>query len=148
MNDEEIKESRRILKSKLRGMKKRCYDAKNKDFHSYGAKGITVCESWLNSEEDFITWALTHGYKKGLTIERLNNKRGYEPDNCKFIPMSQQPLNTSRNVYIKYHDEICHISEVARRENVSCEAIRKRIKHGWYEIVDNPNYKVEPIGNT
>lgn len=43
--------------------------------------------------------------------------------------------------------EILHISEVARRENVSPEAIRKRIKFGWYEEVPNPNM-VEPFGNT
>lgn len=135
MTDEE----RLLLIRKLEKMKKRCRDKKHKDYKWYGAKGIKVCEEWCKDKEKFIEWAEKIGYKKGLTIERYDTSKGYSPENCCFIPMSEQPLNTSRNVYVDYHGETLYISEVARRENVSPEAIRKRIKHGWYRVVDNPN---------
>ena len=120
-------------------MKKRCYDKNDKCYYLYGGKGIEIYQEWLDNPQLFSIWAMNNGYKLGLTIERKDNNKDYCPSNCSFIPNSQQPLNTSRNRFIKYKGEILHLSEVARRENVSPEAIRKRIKFGWYEEVPNPN---------
>lgn len=128
------------LNNNFRHMRERCYDPKDKDYRLYGAKGITICEEWLINPRRFAEWAVENGYEIGLTIERKNTSKGYCPENCTFIPNSQQPLNTSRNRFVEYNGEILHLSEVARRENVSPEAIRKRIKFGWYKEVPNPNF--------
>lgn len=139
------KEERASLLNKLRSMKDRCYYPKNKNYPLYGAKGIGICDEWLNDKESFIKWAETQNYKLGLTIERHDNSMDYSPNNCCFVPMSMQPKNTSRNVFVDYHGETLIISDVARREGVSCEAIRKRIKRGKYRVVDNPNrLRVQP----
>ena len=64
-------------------MKRRCNNERAKDFKNYGAKGIKVCEEW---EKDFITfynWAMTTGYDKTLTLDRIDNKENYCPENCK-----------------------------------------------------------------
>ena len=53
--------------------------------------------------------------------------------------MSEQPLNTDRNVFVEVGGEIIMLSDLARRCNVTPEAIRKRIKLGWYKVLDNPN---------
>lgn len=132
-------EVRQRLIKKFGNMRRRCYLKTNKDYRLYGGKGITIYEDWLRDPHEFVIWAVNHGYKLGLTIERRDNDKGYAPDNCAFIPMSQQPLNTARNRFISYKGKILTISQVARLENVSDEAIRKRIKHGWYEEVENPN---------
>lgn len=88
---------------------------------------------------------LTCNFKEGLTIDRIDSDKGYYPENCRFIPMSQQPLNTSRNVYVEVDGEVMTQSELARKCNVSSEAIRKRIKLGKYKVVNNPNKKVETL---
>lgn len=130
---------RERLLGKLCNMKHRCFNPKDKSYKWYGANGIKVCDEWVNDKEKFIEWSLANGYKLGMTIERYDNTKDYCPENCCFIPMSDQPKNTNRNVYVDYHGETLFVSEVARREGVSGEAIRKRIKHGWYRVVDNPN---------
>lgn len=127
------------LKHKLWGMLRRCNNPHDKQYKNYGAKGIKVCDQWANDKKEFVVWAVNHGYKDGLTIERIDSSKGYCPGNCTFIPNEQQPLNTSRNRFILYNGEVLHLSEVARREGVSPEAIRKRIKFGWYMEVPNPN---------
>ena len=53
--------------------------------------------------------------------------------------MSEQPLNTDRNVFLEVDGEVVMLSDMARRCNVTVEAIRKRIKLGWYKVVNNPN---------
>lgn len=133
------KEERNRLLAKLRHMHNRCYDKTNKNYKHYGAKGIEVCKEWREDKEAFIKWAESNGYKLGMSIERYNNDKDYCPSNCCFIPFNKQSRNTSRNVFIDYHGSSLIISDVARLEGVSVEAIRKRIKSGWYHTVDNPN---------
>jgi hypothetical protein len=68
-----------------RGMKTRCYNPNCRAFKTYGARGIKICEEWRNDPEAFVRWALLHGWQRGLTINRDNNDRDYEPSNCSFI---------------------------------------------------------------
>lgn len=75
-------------------MKSRCGNPNVKAFKSYGARGITVCPEWQNSFEAFSAWASASGYVEPLTIERLDNDNGYNPDNCTWIPLKQQWKNT------------------------------------------------------
>ena len=53
--------------------------------HLYFHKGITVCEEWKHSREAFCKWAKNNGYKKGLQLDRIDNLKGYSPDNCRFV---------------------------------------------------------------
>lgn len=66
-------------------MVQRCYNSHNKSFRWYGAKGITVCNEWLNDASLFEKWALSSGYADNLTIDRINPKEGYSPNNCQWI---------------------------------------------------------------
>ena len=130
---------RKILLHKLYGMISRCTNEKTKNYELYCGKGIKVCEEWVKDKESFIKWAEQNNYKKGLSIERYNNDKDYCPSNCCFIPFEMQSRNTSRNVFIEYKGQVLIVSDVARLEGVSPEAIRKRIKSGRYHTVDNPN---------
>jgi hypothetical protein len=82
-----------------KNMKSRCYNTGNKDFHSYGGRGIGVCEAWLSSSVSFINWALTSGYADDLTIDRIDTNKGYSPQNCRWVSLSIQGVNKrlSRN---------------------------------------------------
>lgn len=78
-------------------MIQRCHNKNNVGYKNYGARGIKVCDTWRYNAKEFLEWALENGYKKGLTIERLNNSKGYFPSNCLFV---QRLLNnTNKRVY-------------------------------------------------
>ena len=62
------------------GMKQRCYNSNVKAYKYYGAKDIKVCEKWLNFE-NFMQWSLNNGYSDNLTIDRIDIKKDYCPEN-------------------------------------------------------------------
>lgn len=64
-------------------MKSRCYYTKGKDYKDYGARGITVCAEWLHDFAAFRDWAMTHGYRDDLSIDRIDNDKGYSLENCR-----------------------------------------------------------------
>lgn len=80
-----------------RTLKQRCLNPNSHDYKWYGAKGITVCEEWLDYPA-FRVWALNNGYRKGLTIERLNVYGNYCPENCTWIPLKDQMKNKTNSL--------------------------------------------------
>ena len=72
-------------------MKQRCGNPNNRAFSNYGGRGIQVCEAW----QDFQRFWQDMGpsYVEGLSIERLDVNGNYEPGNCTWIPLSEQPKN-------------------------------------------------------
>ena len=62
------------------GMKQRCYNANDDFYYCYGAKGITVCEEWKNSFQNFYDWAISHGYDEKLSIDRIDVNGNYCPE--------------------------------------------------------------------
>ncbi len=80
--------------STWQGIKKRCYDKKNKHYADYGGRGITVCERWKNSFENFYE---DMGNKPlNYSIDRIDNNGSYESSNCRWATQSEQTLNTRK----------------------------------------------------
>jgi len=82
------------LKGTWKDMIGRCYNKNNKSFKHYGARGITVCFEWRNDFVAFFDWAIKKGWKKGLTIDRIDNDGNYTPENCEFITKSENCRKT------------------------------------------------------
>ena len=66
-----------------KGMKNRCYHpSDDNQRRNYYERGIRICDDWLENYVNFKNWALANGYRDDLTIERINNAKGYSPENC------------------------------------------------------------------
>jgi hypothetical protein len=75
-------------------MIQRCTNPNDKYFANYGGRGITICDEWNNDNKSFFDWALAHGWEEGLSIDRIDNGRGYEPANCRWATRPAQAQNT------------------------------------------------------
>ena len=113
------------------GMIRRCYDTKCRNYNRYGGRGITVCEEWKNSFKAFLNWAVLNGYRKGLTIDRIDNNLGYSPENCRWATHKEQNRNYSRNHIITVNGESMCIADWADKTGIKPATILARIKRGW-----------------
>ncbi len=89
---------------KWKRIKQRVLDSNVKDYRFYGAKGIKICNKWINDPENFVQWAIDAGWKPGLEIDRINCDGDYEPSNCRFITklenLQNQKPGTTTHKYI------------------------------------------------
>ena len=76
-----------------KGMRARCYYEKDICYKSYGGKGITICNEWLENADDFCKWSLKNGYASGLSIDRKDNSKNYCPENCQWSDTKVQARN-------------------------------------------------------
>lgn len=100
----------------------RCYDKTSKDYENWGGRGISVSDEWLgeNGIINFYNWSLNNGYEDGLTIDRIDNNKGYYPDNCRWATYKEQANNTRRNRKVLYNGEkmnLCNFCEIAGMES-------------------------------
>ena len=74
-------------------MKNRCYNPNFKQYLDYGGRGITVCEEWLDIK-NFVEWVENDSdWSEGLTLDRIDNNKGYTPENCTFSTRNIQSIN-------------------------------------------------------
>lgn len=100
-------------------MKTRCENPKATNYADYGARGIRICDEWRNNFESFYEWAMQHGYdpdaKRGdYTIDRVDNAKGYSPDNCRIVSIVQQANNRRNTRFITYNGTCRSLAEWAR----------------------------------
>lgn len=96
-------------------MKDRCNNPNTPTYKHYGGRGITVCDEW-NASDGFVSfrdWAIANNYMDGLTIDRIDNNKGYSPDNCRWVTTKEQALNTRRNHRIAFNGKNLTITEWA-----------------------------------
>lgn len=70
------------------GIKARCYNKKCVSYKYYGARGITMCQEWLDDQEEFLDWLEYSGWYPGCEVHRENRELGYSPENC--VVMSRE----------------------------------------------------------
>lgn len=130
-----IKDYRNPLFSVWNNMKLRCYNKKHPAYKYYGAKEIRVYKKWIHDFKAFYDWAMETGYKKGLTLDRKKNYRGYFPSNLRWITHKEQMRNITRNKFITYKGQTKCMTEWSLLLGGSKTLVRERIfRNGWDEI--------------
>lgn len=110
-----------------KNMKNRCYNPKIREYQYYGYRGITICESWLNSFESFRDWAVNNGYKDNLSIDRIDVNGNYEPSNCRWATKTEQLNNTRRNKLLTYNGRTMTVTKWAEELGISVTTLWSRL---------------------
>lgn len=127
------------------GMKTRCLNQEVAVYPRYGGKGVTLCDEWM-SFEGFQKWANASGYKKDLTIERMDNDGNYEPGNCTWISMGRQSWNRSNTIWIAYNGETKSLPEWCNSLGLSYQMVFSRLKYLKWSVekaFETPNLKAD-----
>lgn len=116
----------------------RCCHPTSKAWKRYGGRGITVCDRWKESFDAFVSDMGVPEPK--MTLERIDNNKGYSPENCRWATMQEQQRNRRDTVRITFNGKTKCIAEWAKELNVTPQAISYRIKAGYLpkEIIEKP----------
>lgn len=111
-------------------MNERCSSPTSNAYEDYGGRGIRVCKEWKDYKT-FHEWAISNGYKEGLSIERVDNDGNYEPSNCKWIPISKQASNRRNIRYLTLNGRERSLLEWSEEFGLDPSNVRTRLKRGW-----------------
>lgn len=114
--------------NKWLSMKQRCFDKNCKSYRKYGAIGITVCDEWANDFLAFMNWSLKNGYKPGMSLDRIDNKKGYFPENCRWVVWKEQCNNRRSNIKITYQGKTQTLKQWCDELGLNYYRTRQRIK--------------------
>ncbi len=111
-------------------MNARCYSEKATQYRYYGGRGITVCNRWRGSFQNFANDVGPRPSPQH-TIDRIDNDGNYEPSNVRWATRSEQNSNTRRNRFLDHNGERMTLAAWSRRVGITAETISKRLKRGW-----------------
>lgn len=115
-------------------MRSRCFCETDHAFKNYGARGISVCQEWINDFLAFKNWCLFNGWRKGLQLDRVDNNGNYQPDNCRFVTPKVNCNNKRVNVMIEFNGTSRTLGEWATFLGLKYTTLRARIFDHGYSI--------------
>lgn len=109
-------------------MHQRCLNPEKDNYASYGGAGISICERWINSFDNFID---DMGFRpKGTTLDRIDSAGNYEPSNCKWSTYSEQTINTNRTFWVDDNGKKICLNYFAKKYGIPSTTIKYRIEKG------------------
>lgn len=109
-------------------MRERCMNPNANAYERYGGRGITICERW----DSYETFLEDMGARPDKTsLDRIDNSKGYYPENCKWATSLEQGRNRSNNKLYEYQGEMLPISVIAERTGVERHLLGARLRTGW-----------------
>lgn len=111
-----------------RSMVRRCTNPKDNRAYAYLARGISVCDRW-RSFENFL--ADMGERPEGKTIDRIDNEKGYFPENCRWATASEQATNKRTSRWIEHDGRRMTLSQWAAEFNIGIGILHHRLKSGW-----------------
>lgn len=120
--------SKTAIHQAWRVMRDRCNNPNSKSYHNYGGRGIKVCERW----ESFSNFLSDMGVRpEGCDIDRIDNDKGYSPENCRWVTRSQNLRNTRIARMLTYKGEMLSEHVWAERYGLDHQTLKCRLKAGW-----------------
>lgn len=120
------------------GMKQRCFDPNATSYPRYGACGITVCDRWVNSFENFL--ADMGERPDGYSLDRIDPEKNYEPGNCRWATDEEQANNKKNNRRIDMNGRLVTVAEASRLTGIPGHILYRRVSKGWsdFDVVSIP----------
>jgi len=112
------------------GMKTRCFNKNSKDYVGYGGRGITVCDKWSNSFDEFFK-DMGEKPTNSHQIDRIDNDGDYEPSNCRWTTLKENCRNRRSNIFLTYEGVTKTVVEWAEDLGVSRHTIAHRLRNDW-----------------
>lgn len=127
-------------------MKQRCYDKNSEYYKNYGGRGIKVCKEWKNSFASFAAYIRTldncpsetilnsrlSGKRLKISLDRINNNKGYKPNNLKWSSKVEQANNRRNNKMVEYKGNSLTLAQTVRKYSlVPYNVVYKRLLSGW-----------------
>lgn len=112
------------------GMKQRCGNKNNHKYYRYGGRGISVCDRWKDSFQNFF-FDMGPKPDPSFSIDRIENDGDYKPSNCRWASIKDQQNNTSKNHNLTLGEITKTIAQWAENLNMSEDVIFARKKLGW-----------------
>jgi hypothetical protein len=111
-------------------LKQRCNNPNIRNFNRYGGRGISYSPSW-ETFDGFCTDMLD-GYKSGLSLDRIDNDKGYSKENCRWATLKTQANNTSRSRWFTINDITKTLAQWSETVNIKSSTIKQRFYvYGW-----------------
>lgn len=137
------------IKTIFNGMKQRCYNREEESYRWYGAKGIKICDEWLDNPKSFEEWSMQNGYDDDLTIDRKDSSLDYCPDNCRWVTKESNSKYKSTTSLINVNGEIHSGKDWAKILGIGHNRINIYVKKYGLEntvefikkYIENPNLK-------
>lgn len=127
-------------------MKERCRNPHRHNYENYGGRGIDVCDEWANSYLTFKEWAISNGYCEGKAIDRIDNEKGYCPENCRWATQKEQQRNKRNNRLVTLNGETKTLAEWSEITGINHGVLWNRIFHLGWSI--EKAFATPPHGNT
>ena len=113
------------------GMHDRCYNRNSPKYNRYGGRGISICDEWRNNVEAFYLWAMSNGYREGLSIDRIDNNGNYCPENCRWATNKEQCNNRGSNIIVIVDGEVKTLAQLSKESGIKYRTIHARYNRGW-----------------
>ncbi len=110
--------------------KERCFDKNNNRYYSHGGRGISVCDRWRYSYENFIS-DMGRAPSPKHSLDRINNDGNYEPSNCRWATPKEQANNRRSNRVFVINGEAINLSQASSKYGLHRDTISKRLSKGW-----------------
>ncbi|MEN8136170.1 MAG: hypothetical protein ABFS18_11640 [Thermodesulfobacteriota bacterium] len=110
-------------------MKQRCTNPNNKDYKSYGGRGITICKQWFDFKKFYED--MGEPSQEGYTLERIDNDKGYCPENCSWVSRKEQANNRKTNHQLELDGEVKTIKEWSEITGLDHRLIISRVQRGY-----------------
>lgn len=113
-------------------MIQRCYNPNDNRYDKYGARGIRVCDRWMN-ENGFINFISDIGVKpsKELSLDRIENDKDYYKENCRWATRVEQIRNRTNTKMVEHNGETKSLPEWCEIFSLPYKTIFKRLADGW-----------------